>query len=568
MLSRHQTKKQTSFQRLPHPRGPFGRFAPRFRAPDPAGPFAALAELAGRPLLWAVLAVLVLAGYGYAMAVPAVDMDDLAIDTYFAGGEFLRQGRVTVWLLQALTGILTWRPFWPELFAAVCLALAGLGLAALVSAAAGRRLPLWQAALLAGGLLLWPYHAEILMYANQSGIGLGYLLCMLAAMLAWRHLFGGWRAGLPGAAGAAACLALALGLYESFAPVWLTLVFAMLLLRAGRLDCCRTLRERLSAAARGRLAAGGGHRAAPGPQAAAVRRAGRYRRKRHRRHRHLLAAPRQHGRGAAPSVREWLQTYVARAFGVPALALLAAACLGAVCLGGGPPRAGVRPVCGGACAGPVFAGHPAGHRQPAGPRQPVLCGVRAFVFWLLLQELAGRRPPAGRRLAALLAVLVLAAECLALNDIFWYNRQRWQYEQAQLQGIAARLDELDPDGALPVVFCGSLPLPQQLHDRALIPLDNAAYRVSQAFTHRLGGVVGELFRYENPQTMVVAWAQGAFGTHEQTYRLMELAGRSCAAPTAAQQLAGEQLAESLPVWPAEGSVSLQDGYLLVCLGEA
>ena len=184
-------QKADQFPKAPASAGAFGRFAPRFRAPDPAGPFAALAELAGRPLLWAVLAVLVLAGYGYAMAVPAVDMDDLAIDTYFAGGEFLRQGRVTVWLLQALTGILTWRPFWPELFAAVCLALAGLGLAALVSAAAGRRLPLWQAALLAGGLLLWPYHAEILMYANQSGIGLGYLLCMLAAMLAWRHLFGG-----------------------------------------------------------------------------------------------------------------------------------------------------------------------------------------------------------------------------------------------------------------------------------------------------------------------------------------------------------------------------------------
>ena len=145
-------QKADQFPKAPASAGAFGRFAPHLRAPEPAGPFAALAELAGRPLLWAVLAVLVLAGYGYAMAVPAVDMDDLAIDTYFAGGEFLRQGRVTVWLLQALTGILTWRPFWPELFAAVCLALAGLGLAALVSAAAGRRLPLWQAALLAGGV--------------------------------------------------------------------------------------------------------------------------------------------------------------------------------------------------------------------------------------------------------------------------------------------------------------------------------------------------------------------------------------------------------------------------------
>ena len=73
-------QKADQFPKAPASAGAFGRFAPSFRAPEPAGPFAALAELAGRPLLWAVLAVLVLAGYGYAMAVPAVDMDDLAID--------------------------------------------------------------------------------------------------------------------------------------------------------------------------------------------------------------------------------------------------------------------------------------------------------------------------------------------------------------------------------------------------------------------------------------------------------------------------------------------------------
>lgn len=33
-----------------------------------------LAALARRPLLWVVLAVLAALGYGYAMAVPAVDM--------------------------------------------------------------------------------------------------------------------------------------------------------------------------------------------------------------------------------------------------------------------------------------------------------------------------------------------------------------------------------------------------------------------------------------------------------------------------------------------------------------
>ena len=55
-------QKADQFPKAPASAGAFGRFAPRFRAPEPAGPFAALAELAGRPLLWAVLAVLVSIG--------------------------------------------------------------------------------------------------------------------------------------------------------------------------------------------------------------------------------------------------------------------------------------------------------------------------------------------------------------------------------------------------------------------------------------------------------------------------------------------------------------------------
>mgnify|MGYP001751051698 FL=1 len=59
-----------------------------------------LCELARSKTLWGVLLLAVLWGYGYAMNTPAVDMDDLAIATYQQGGEFLRQGRITVWLLQ------------------------------------------------------------------------------------------------------------------------------------------------------------------------------------------------------------------------------------------------------------------------------------------------------------------------------------------------------------------------------------------------------------------------------------------------------------------------------------
>lgn len=98
-----------------------------------------LCGLARSKTLWGVLLLAVLWGYGYAMNTPAVDMDDLAIATYQQGGEFLRQGRITVWLLQALTGIMTYQRFWPELFFALSLVLAGILLAAVLYTAARRQ---------------------------------------------------------------------------------------------------------------------------------------------------------------------------------------------------------------------------------------------------------------------------------------------------------------------------------------------------------------------------------------------------------------------------------------------
>ena len=242
-----------------------------------------------------MLLLAVLWGYGYAMNTPAVDMDDLAITTYQQGGEFLRQGRITVWLLQALTGIMTYQRFWPELFFALSLVLAGILLAAVLYTAARRQAKQPGAQLLAAGLLLWPYHGEILMYSNQCGVGFGYLLCVLA-----------------------------LGLYESFAPVWLTLLCAALLLdaaaaephsrKAGKiwgsilrglwpLAAALVLRKGLTAL----LCAANGVSGQDGTASKTI-----------------FWFQRDSVRAAVViPVREWLTNYLARAFGIPALALLA-----------------------------------------------------------------------------------------------------------------------------------------------------------------------------------------------------------------------------------------------------
>ena len=347
--------------------------------------------LARSKTLWGVLLLAVLWGYGYAMNTPAVDMDDLAIATYQQGGEFLRQGRITVWLLQALTGIMTYQRFWPELFFALSLVLAGILLAAVLYTAARRQAKQPGAQLLAAGLLLWPYHGEILMYSNQCGVGFGYLLCALALALALPHLLCGWRNSLPGACGAVVCLCFALGLYESFAPVWLTLLCAALLLdaaaaephsrKAGKiwgsilrglwpLAAALVLRKGLTAL----LCAANGVSGQDGTASKTI-----------------FWFQRDSVRAAVViPVREWLTNYLARAFGIPALALLALASW-AVVLWVLRHRGGNGRALFGADCIAVLAGHLARHRCPDGPCSAVLCCVCALCGLAVAGSGAGPR---------------------------------------------------------------------------------------------------------------------------------------------------------------------------------
>lgn len=512
-----------------------------------------LAALSRRPLLWVVLAVLAALGYGYAMAVPAVDMDDLAIATYQQGGEFLRQGRFTVWLLQAATGIMNYQRFWPEFFFALCLVLAGVLLAALLYTATGREPALPGALLLAGGLLLWPYHGEILMYSNQCGVGLGYLLCALAACLVWPGMVEGWHRSLPGGAGAAVCLMFALGLYESFAPVWLTLVFA-LLLAAPKQD----LRRSCGAVARGLWPLAAGLVLRSGAAAAL---------------RILMGVSGENGSASKTifwfrrdsvrdailiPLREFLTKYGAEALAVPALALLLLACLALVVWA--VPRRGRRlwALC------LLLSQFSLGLLQGTGSQMARACQCFAvfvpFVAWLWLgKALDSRRKWPLTILCSVLAVALLGVEAGALTDDLHFDRDRWQYEKSILEQTAADLEKLDPTGTLPVVFTGEIELSPELEARAEIPAGNPSYTVAWVIATALDGPQGLLYRYENPQTLVINWAQTAFGSHEQMYLLMEELGRSYIRPTAEQQAAGNALAETLPA-----GVTRQDGYLLVC----
>lgn len=130
-----------------------------------------------------------------------------------------------------------------------------------------------------------------------------------------------------------------------------------------------------------------------------------------------------------------------------------------------------------------------------------------------------------------------------------------------MQNTAAQLTALDADGTLPVAFCGEVQLSPELAARITLPAASPAYKFSWVINTLLGGAQGDLYRYENPQTLVINWAQTAFGSNAQIYALMDYIGHPCQPATPEQQTAANTLAQTLPP-----GVTRQDGYLLVVLG--
>ena len=519
----------------------------------PCGTRAALAAFGRKPLFWCGLAALLLVGYGYAMATSAVGIDDLAIDTYQQGGEFLRQSRITEWLVQALTGLLAYGRVWPECWAAVCLALAGVALAAILYTQAGRDPTAAGRLLLAGGLLLFPFHAEALAYSNLCITGLGMLLAVAALALGRAYLFG--QRAPARALGAAACLAFSLGCYESMAQVWLALVFTLLLTAAAFAPRrSRAAFWWIAPALRGVVLFGVGL-AGRELVAALLRLA--------------LGITGESGaaartiywgqRGGIASallifVREFLGNYGTLALAVPAIALLDLACAALVVFvavrrhGNG---------CGWLAAGLLASQFAMGILQGTGSQMARASQCFAvfvpFVAWLALAVLRPRRWAAAACIAALLGV-----EALSLNQTFGADRARWAYEKDLLQDVAAQLDALDPTGEEPVVFTGEITLPDAVTHR--LPAGHPAYKAAWVLSVALGAPMGDLYPYEEVNESVVNWAQSAFGSHEQIYLLMEEIGRPCAVPTDDQQAAGDALAGEAQ------AVTRQDGYLLVCFG--
>lgn len=174
-------------------------------------------------VIWPLCLTAVLS-YAYLWTHPSMGVDDTAMKRYFIDGFAPHLGRWTLFLLGKLVHIIEFTPVVTDFFGVLFMGMAALIMAAGLQRSSQHRLGTEAVMVFSCFMISCPLINEVYVYYLHNGLGLGYMLTAAAYYLA---RFGRRREKfLP-----AVFLTLALGCYETFAEVFLLLLFADTLVR-------------------------------------------------------------------------------------------------------------------------------------------------------------------------------------------------------------------------------------------------------------------------------------------------------------------------------------------------
>ena len=132
--------------------------------------------------------------------------------------------------------------------------------------------------------------------------------------------------------------------------------------------------------------------------------------------------------------------------------------------------------------------------------------------------------------------------------------------------------ERDYGKSTPVIFTGHYSTPYSLVEDYYVSYGSWQYRVIATITDKVDPHLKE--KYFAPQGYCftgeanypfIQWAFDAFdGTNREMMNFLEMHGHSFPQVTDPEILEqARTIGDTMPEWPADGSVSLQDGYILV-----
>ena len=506
--------------------------------------------------------------YGYLWMHPVVNVDDTSMIRYFSDGLAPQVGRWTLFLLNKVIPIARFGPFITDFLGVALMAAGASVFGVLLKRLTKNRLHAAFYPVFTCLMLSYPMIFEVYTYYLHNGVGLAYLLTMLAVYRITGEK--GWKPLLV----SSVLLAAAISCYESFAAVYLLglflavmagLVFtgqklslreyagtvlygaaALLLGMVMRTVVCRLLLlvlgldpvMRSVGASIGWIISG---EALP----------------------RLLAM-----------AKSFARYYVLNAIASPAIGILLAA---EVILAGLTVWYAVRTkkkllLLNGLAVllTPWLLSFVQGTMVYYRSMQ-VLPVFTAFALALLVHELLTSGKKWLGRAAVLLAAVVWFWQVSELNHWFYVDHLIYQEDVRRCAAVAVDLERLDsPDK--PVVFLGKRKESGTAQEYAYVRKDSAAYRFLSSVDRLFGeNEPGEEKRYAIVQNPVwypmFDWAVDAFGEPgTELIAFFRMHGYPLAAPTQAMKEEALAFGADLPVWPQEGSIVEREDYIIVKLG--
>ena len=181
-----------------------------------------------------VVAVILTAvcSYGFGVVSPGLGIDDVATELYFTDGLAVVMGRWVLFLINKVFHMAKYTPFLTDFIGVVLLVMAAVLMSVLFRRIFGEKIPVAGYVAFACVFLSNPIISEVYVYYLHNGIGIGYVLTALALLLfeemqkvypkkKWRYM-----------AGSAVILTVAVGCYESFLVLYLLGAVVILFFRA------------------------------------------------------------------------------------------------------------------------------------------------------------------------------------------------------------------------------------------------------------------------------------------------------------------------------------------------
>lgn len=191
---------------------------------------------------WYVIALALTAvcSYGYCIVTPSIGVDDTAVPLYLEDGLEVAMGRWTIFLLNKLFHVSTFAPFMTELVGVLFLLAAAVVFSVLLRRLTGNKTSILALTVFSCVFISNPIISEVFVYYWHDGAGLGYLLTGLALLCFEQGISSVDRKKkMQAFAGSLLLVWVAVGCYESFLILYilgvLVVVFLWGMEDAGRL---------------------------------------------------------------------------------------------------------------------------------------------------------------------------------------------------------------------------------------------------------------------------------------------------------------------------------------------